>query len=190
MRTINEIIIHCTATPPSMHVDKATLDRWHGARGFRECGYHYIVHQDGTVERGRALEMQGAHCLGHNPFSVGVVYVGGLSEDMIATDTRTDAQKQALNRLCLLLKLRFPRADIYGHREFATKACPCYDVHTDTRAAVYTSYGHIIFNECLYGDSPAPLWLETLRSFVDDPHLKAVREDFDDLPLLYQQRKL
>ena len=43
-------------------------------------------------------------------------------------DTRTSAQRIALQALVLLLRLRFPRCSVHGHQEFAAKACPCFDV--------------------------------------------------------------
>ena len=129
MRTINEIIIHCTATPEGRDVTVDEIDRWHKARGYDGCGYHYVVYRDGCMMPGRPLERQGAHCLGHNGRSIGVCYVGGIAADgRTPMDTRTSAQRIALQALILLLRLRFPRCSVHGHREFAAKACPCFDV--------------------------------------------------------------
>ena len=52
MRTINEIIIHCTATPEGRDVTVDEIDRWHKARGYDGCGYHYVVYRDGCVMPG------------------------------------------------------------------------------------------------------------------------------------------
>jgi hypothetical protein len=58
-----------------------------------------------------------------------VCYVGGLAKDgKTAKDTRTDAQKAALVKLITELRRQFPNATLHGHREFANKACPCFDV--------------------------------------------------------------
>lgn len=43
MRTINRIILHCTATPRGRHVTVSDIDRWHKARGFAGIGYHYVT---------------------------------------------------------------------------------------------------------------------------------------------------
>ena len=52
----------------------------------------------------------------------------GLSADgKRPKDTRTDNQKKALKALLTLLKLRFPDAEIRGHRDYAAKACPSFD---------------------------------------------------------------
>ena len=42
-------------------------------------------------------------------------------------DTRTEAQKEEL--ICILqdLKVRYPKAEIIGHRDVSNKACPSFD---------------------------------------------------------------
>ncbi|MDE5690336.1 MAG: N-acetylmuramoyl-L-alanine amidase, partial [Duncaniella sp.] len=66
MRSITEIIIHCTATPAGRHVSVAEIALWHRQRGFRSIGYHYLLDIDGTIHTGRPLSETCAHCLGHN----------------------------------------------------------------------------------------------------------------------------
>lgn len=129
MRSINEIIVHCTATKAGRNVDAMEIDRWHKARGFKCIGYHFVVKLDGTVEAGRSIEQIGAHCKGHNAHTVGVVYVGGLDKNGISADTRTDAQKVALRALLQTLCILYPSiTKITGHRSYAARACPCFDV--------------------------------------------------------------
>ena len=131
MRKINKIIIHCTATAEGKNYTAADIDRWHKTMGFSKIGYHYIILLDGTVETGRPLEMQGAHTYGHNADSIGICYVGGLDCLGNPKDTRTTAQRSALEELVKKLKKRFPKAVIHGHRDFANKDCPCFDVRTE-----------------------------------------------------------
>ena len=96
MRTINEIIVHCTATPEGKDYTVDDITRWHKERGFKTIGYHYVVYRDGSVHEGRPLAEVGAHCKGHNAHSIGVCYVGGLTADgRKAKDTRTLDQKKA-----------------------------------------------------------------------------------------------
>ncbi len=131
MRTIDEIIIHCTATPAGRKVTVEDIRRWHLARGFADVGYHYVVALDGTVMAGRPESQPGAHCLGHNARSIGVCYVGGLDVQGRPADTRTERQRQALRALVRQLRRRFPAASVHGHNEFARKACPCFDVQKE-----------------------------------------------------------
>jgi len=128
MRTINEIIVHCSATPEGKDFTIADIDRWHRQRGFTKIGYHYVIYRDGTIHVGRNESEVGAHCLGHNQNSIGICYIGGLSSDgKTPKDTRTDAQKKALTTLLQALKKKYPSASIHGHRDFAKKACPSFD---------------------------------------------------------------
>ncbi len=131
MRKITKIIIHCSATPEGRDYTVADIDRWHRARGFKGIGYHYVIYRDGSVHPGRAVEVIGAHCKGQNANSIGICYIGGLATDgKTAKDTRTPAQKEALRRLVAELKAKYPGLTVHGHRAFANKACPCFDVKT------------------------------------------------------------
>ena len=51
MRTINEIIVHCTATPDGKDYTVEDITRWHKERGFKTIGYHYVVYRDGSDTR-------------------------------------------------------------------------------------------------------------------------------------------
>lgn len=127
MRRIDHIIVHCTATPAGRDVTVADVDRWHRERGFDCIGYHYLVYRDGSVHPGRDIARAGAHCLGRNATSIGVCYVGGLDADGHAADTRTPAQRRALISLLTDLRRRFGTIPVFSHRDFAAKACPCFD---------------------------------------------------------------
>lgn len=131
-RSINEIIVHCTATPDGRPVTIREITQWHKNRGFSTIGYHYVVMLDGTVCNGRNVDIVGAHCTNHNSHSIGVCYVGGLDKvTKQPKDTRTPAQKYALTTLLKKLKALYPKAKIYGHRDFANKACPCFDAKSE-----------------------------------------------------------
>lgn len=127
-RSINEIIVHCTASYEGKPMTVAEIRRMHvKERGWSDIGYHYVVYIDGTVHEGRDVNISGAHCTGHNLHSIGVVYVGGLAKNGKAKDTRTPEQKAGLLKLLKELKRLYPKATIHGHREYAAKACPCFD---------------------------------------------------------------
>ena len=103
-KDINKIIIHCSATREGDDsVNAEVIDRWHKARGWKGCGYHFVILIDGTIETGRMLDECGAK------------------------DTRTDAQKSSLLILLHFLKKLYPNTVIHGHRDFANKACPSFD---------------------------------------------------------------
>ena len=132
MRIINEIIIHCSATPEGKDYTVKQIKQWHKQRGFSDIGYHYVIYRDGSIHSGRPIERIGAHCLKHNANSIGVWYIGGAAKDgKTPKDTRTDAQKESLIKLIKELKAKYPKATVHGHREYANKACPCFDAKSE-----------------------------------------------------------
>lgn len=133
MRTVNEIIVHCTATVIGKDYRAADIKKWHTlpppqGNGWKDIGYHYVIDIDGKIEPGRPIDQKGAHCSGHNENTVGICYVGGLLPNKKPFDTRTDAQKASLRNLITALKYCFPTIDkVSGHRDYADKTCPCFD---------------------------------------------------------------
>lgn len=127
-RTINEIIVHCSATPEGKDYTLDTIRQWHLQRGFSDIGYHYVIHPDGKVEEGRDVNIAGAHCSGHNSKSIGICYIGGMTADnKKAKDTRTREQRASLWAYLKALREFYPSASIHGHRDFAAKDCPSFD---------------------------------------------------------------
>ena len=133
MRTINKIIVHCSATQEGKDLDAAEINKWHLKRGWDGIGYHYVVLLDGVIEYGRSIYKQGAHVKGENEGSIGICYIGGVESKRgsngkwIDKDTRTPEQKESLLLLLKTLKKMHPEATIHGHNEFAAKSCPCFD---------------------------------------------------------------
>ncbi len=131
-RNIKEIIIHCSDTPEGKDFTVADIRAWHKARNFSDIGYHYVIYRDGSVHLGRDINIAGAHCTNHNTISIGICYIGGREAGSTRPkDTRTNAQKKALLKLLKDLKKLYPNATIHGHKEFANKACPCFEVKTE-----------------------------------------------------------
>lgn len=130
MRQIKEIILHCSATREGKAFTVADIDRWHRERGWKGCGYHYVVGLDGVVEEGRPVEEAGAHCKNRNAESIGVCYIGGCDLVGNAKDTRTGAQKKALVKLVrrLMEKYSLGVEKVRCHNEFAAKACPSFSI--------------------------------------------------------------
>jgi len=135
MRDIKHIVIHCSASRNGdASVNAQAIDRWHRERGWHGIGYHYVIHVDGTLAKGRPLERIGAHVAGQNATSIGICMVG--------TDRFSVEQWEMLRGLCLDLQAEFPGAVILGHRDFSPdqdgdgviepwewfKLCPGFDV--------------------------------------------------------------
>ena len=122
-RQIKKIILHCSDSDVPSHQKISVILDWHLRRGFRDVGYHYFINWGGGIEKGRDLNMQGAHCKGHNSDSIGIC-LGGRKKF-------TSEQFSALAELIKDLLLKYPHlsySDIYGHNEFANKTCPNFNV--------------------------------------------------------------
>ena len=145
MRQINLLVIHCSATKENQSFTVQALENSHRKRGFYGIGYHYYIRQSGEVINTRSLSRIGAHAKGHNRYSIGICYEGGLDKDGKPKDTRTPKQRAALRRLVNELLIRFPGCKVCGHRDLSpdlnhngkiepyewTKQCPCFDVATE-----------------------------------------------------------
>lgn len=129
-KEVRYLIVHCSASPPSVYVDAKVIDRWHRERGFSKGGYHKVIRWDGVIEDGRPLSEIGAHAQGVNAKSIGICLAGGVEEKNVASDNFTAIQKQSLVGLLKVLKKRFPGAEVLGHRDIpgVTKSCPSWDV--------------------------------------------------------------
>ena len=71
------IVIHHAAMPPA--TSRSDIHDLHLSNGWAGIGYHKVILADGTVEDGRPLGTVGAHALGANQRSVGIVLVGNFN---------------------------------------------------------------------------------------------------------------
>ena len=123
------IVIHCSATKPSMDIGAETIKDWHvNERGWRDIGYHKVIKRNGDVEDGRDIRDSGAHAAGYNSKSVGLCMVGGMAEDNSAENNFTPHQWVALIMEVKKLSETYPDAKIIGHNEISEKECPSFDV--------------------------------------------------------------
>ena len=148
MRKVNQIVIHCTATPIDVDYTFERLIADHKARGFQTCGYHRYIRKDGTIYVGRHFDKVGAHAgKGFNANSIGISYEGGIiaggnaNNPKHAKDTRTDAQKKAILQIIDEILDDYDITSIVGHRDLSPdldgdgivephewiKMCPCFD---------------------------------------------------------------
>jgi N-acetylmuramoyl-L-alanine amidase len=133
---INLIVVHCSATKPSMDVGAEEIKQWHTlpkpkGKGWRDIGYHYIIKRDGTIEKGREDNVSGAHVRGHNTGSLGVCLVGGIDNSGKPDSNFTRSQYAALERLLTDLSEAYGNPRITGHRMLDSgKPCPSFDIES------------------------------------------------------------
>lgn len=126
-REITETVVHWTATFADQDIGAVDVHDWHLKRGWSGCGYHYVIRRDGTIERGRPINFEGAHAKanGHNNYSIGISLVGGYvglgDERNNTTSTNFVGFEQAqINALDSFLKTFYrvwPGGQVWGHNE-------------------------------------------------------------------------
>ncbi len=132
-RRINSLIIHCSASDWGTAAD---IRRWHLKRpGFKDIGYHYVIgsgkpypncyyyhYLDGSVEVGRRLSVQGAHCKGQNRHSIGICLIGKNSFTQGQMKSLIDVVEHLALQYCL------SREQVLPHSAFSRKTCPNFDI--------------------------------------------------------------
>lgn len=124
------IVIHCSATAPTMDLSASYIDKWHRKdNGWTAIGYHLVIRRTGRVEGGRPLNVIGAHALKINATSVGVCLIGGLGQPSTWEDHFTVDQMQALTRTVEELLSMYPEAQVISHSsvDHQGKTCPNFD---------------------------------------------------------------
>jgi len=126
MRDIDTVIIHCSATPPSMDISANEIRHWHvNDNGWSDIGYHYVIKRNGELEIGRSLSDIGAHAKGYNKTSIGVCLVGGANIHGEPSDNFTPEQMSTLKMITVIYR----HHNIIGHNEVdEKKACPSFNV--------------------------------------------------------------
>ena len=129
MKEVLYLVVHCSCTRVSQRVTVDDIDRWHRAKNWAMCGYHWVIYQDGSIHQGRPEKYAGSHVRHYNQHAIGICYIGGMDDKGYYADTRTPEQKAALYFLLKDLKEAYPQAKIVGHRDFpnVAKSCPNFD---------------------------------------------------------------
>jgi len=118
------ITIHCSDTRNATRFPAAWIRRWHIDRnGWDDIGYHLVIQPCGEVERGRGLNVQGAHVASDNYGNVGICLIG---RDRFSHN-QFDALRYQLESICQTYDIE--RWAVYMHNQFASaqrqgKTCP------------------------------------------------------------------
>jgi N-acetylmuramoyl-L-alanine amidase len=125
MITKNEIdflIIHCSDTPDSNHLNASDIHNMHLGFGWDGIGYHKVIKRNGKIENGRPEFWIGAHTYGLNDKSLGVCLIG--------RNNFTKKQFNSLRNILIGWKKIYTNAKILGHCEAikTKKTCPNFDV--------------------------------------------------------------
>jgi len=119
-----QIIVHhsggTNANPleDTSHHTAQIMETYHLSLGWDGLGYHYVIHKDGEVWKGRPEHRNGAHTRGYNTSSIGICLSGNFDATL-----PTEQQKASLKSLLLDIKTRHSIQSIVPHRKYANKSC-------------------------------------------------------------------
>ena len=104
------IVVHHSATKTGT---VESFRRHHvNVNGWQDIGYNFVIYRNGSIHKGRSLEINGAHARGRNATHIGICLVG---EDVFTAD-----QVVALYELCRDLAEDYQIQSIERHH----KDCP------------------------------------------------------------------
>lgn len=99
--------------------DVESIHAQHLSQGWTGIGYHFYVRKDGTVYVGRPIDVIGAHATGFNNNSIGICFEGNFDSEVMS-----QVQLQAGRELVAYVRNKYPNADVKGHGDYMTTACP------------------------------------------------------------------
>ena len=122
---VDMLVIHHSAGPLSQTLED--IRRIHVEQnGWEDVGYHFVLEADGTIRRGRPLDVEGAHCRGHNDHTIGICVVGDNTQ---LSRQWTPMQRASLRALVVSLRSVLGPLDIRRHRDLGATLCPGLDDH-------------------------------------------------------------
>lgn len=126
-REVTELVVHWTETPTNKNIGSEELNDLHVAFGLDGLGYHYVIRRDGTLQRGRPVNIIGQHAPtnNHDQRSIGIVFVGGINapsgtpnlDSFISAQSLTRSQLNTFDHICRAFYAVFPGGQIIGHSE-------------------------------------------------------------------------
>lgn len=121
-KATKRIVLHHSASGPA--TTWQDIHRWHLNNGWAGIGYHYVIHADGGIYRGRPEGMSGAHAYqdrSHeaNSDGIGICIVGNFE-----TGVPTEAQLASTVDLIRDIRTQHPGISVIGHRDVMATACP------------------------------------------------------------------
>ena len=151
-REITEVVVHWTQTYSNKDVSAEEL--FNMSEGW---GAHYIIHRDGSIERGTPVNTEAFHSsfINHNQRSIAIAFVGGISVPSgmpNATDwedarSLTRSQMNSFDQFVQTFFMVYPGCQVIGARDLADDTNgPGFDV----RQYVYDNFG----KTSLFTDTP------------------------------------
>ena len=117
------VVIHHVGVPAG-DISAERIHRAHIGNGWNGIGYHYVIRQDGTIERGRPLATVGAHAYGFNESTVGINLSGDFEWE-VPTYAQMESLTELVTAICRIYRLKPGEETISGHCDMNyDTACP------------------------------------------------------------------
>lgn len=128
LNQITHIAVHHTAAPPRMGPARiaelhVAADPGRGKEAWPGIGYHFFVHEDGSIDQTNYLETASYHVFRHYGYTVGIVFAGSFMNGKIPSSAQLRAGSHLI--AWLMQELRVPLARVWGHREFPDNQTVC-----------------------------------------------------------------
>lgn len=104
-------------------VSAAEVHQWHLKNGWAGIGYHFLIHRDGVIERGRPVGAIGSHAYGSNAHSVGICFVGDFEQESPSNE-QIESGAKLIADLSAMYDLTPTHESVKGHREVCETECP------------------------------------------------------------------
>ena len=124
-REVTEVVVHWTETHTDKNIGSEEVNKYHLAAGLDGIGYHYIIRRDGSLQRGRPINIQGQHSPKnfHDLRSLSIAFVGGInvpsgtlnSENFLSAQSLTRTQFNTFDHVCRAIYGAIPGIQIVGH---------------------------------------------------------------------------
>lgn len=123
-RDFEKVTVHWTETATNKNIGSEEINEWHLAANLPGIGYHYVIRRDGSLQRGRPVNIEGDLEDG----TIDVVFVGGINaptgtpnqQNFIDARSLTRAQFNTFDHLCRAMYITYPGMTIIGHSEYDT----------------------------------------------------------------------
>lgn len=154
-RDVTEVVVHWTETPTNKNIGSEEINKYHLEQGLDGIGYHYVIRRDGSLQKGRPLNLEGQHAdtNNHNSRSIAIVFVGGINvpsgtpniDDFISVQSLTRSQLNTFDHFCRAFFSIYQGGQMLGHNDIdALEQDPGFDV----RSYVLNKFG----KESLFDD--------------------------------------
>ncbi|MGL5766641.1 MAG: peptidoglycan recognition protein family protein, partial [Sarcina sp.] len=96
------------------------IHQMHLNNGWSGIGYHFVVRQNGTIERGRPENKMGAHCVNANTGRIGICFPGDFDKNKM-----NQIQINSGKEIVANLKNKYPKAVIKPHKKVINQSTAC-----------------------------------------------------------------